>query len=272
MPVTSSVTGVLDLDARVHLHEREGAVLRRRGTPRSRRSRSRPSGRRPPPASQEAVVAWPGPGAGAGASSTTFWCRRCTEQSRSNRCTRPPCRVAQDLHLDVPRPLDGLLEEDGAVAERRRGLPGGAPHGPLDLRGGRGPRAARGRRRQALAFTKSGKPDLSGGLPRASSSSTRASTPAVREGAAGTQHGQAGRGGRVAGRSPCRRSAAARRAAAPTKVMPGRRARPRRARGSLTGTRSRGAARPPPQRTRGLHQEVDVEGSRGRGCPGSPSW
>ena len=28
---------------------------------------------------------------GAGASSSTFWCRRCTEQSRSNRYTQLPC-------------------------------------------------------------------------------------------------------------------------------------------------------------------------------------
>ena len=28
----------------------------------------------------------------AGASSTTFWCRRCTEHSRSKQCTTFPCR------------------------------------------------------------------------------------------------------------------------------------------------------------------------------------
>ena len=31
---------------------------------------------------------------GAGASSSTFWCRRCTEQSRSNRYTQLPWRSA----------------------------------------------------------------------------------------------------------------------------------------------------------------------------------
>ena len=32
---------------------------------------------------------------GAGASSTTFWCRRCNEQSRSWRCTQFPCVSAK---------------------------------------------------------------------------------------------------------------------------------------------------------------------------------
>ena len=116
--------GVLDLDARVHLDEDDArrlrspavsseeldgagvlvadrlgegdgvAVERRRAVRRSR--------------------------FGAGAISMTFWWRRCTEQSRSNRCTVVPGRVGEDLHLDVARAHDGLLEEHARVAEGAR--------------------------------------------------------------------------------------------------------------------------------------------------------
>ena len=112
---------VLDLEAGVHLQEEEpvgrrvveeldgaGAAVadrlrRPRGPPRA--ARARVSSGRP----------------GAGASSTTFWWRRWTEQSRSPS-TRTPPRVADDLHLDVAAVLDVRLDEDGAVAERRRRL------------------------------------------------------------------------------------------------------------------------------------------------------
>ena len=54
-----------------------------------------------------------------GLSSMTFWCRRWSEHSRSNRWTTLPCASAEDLDLDVPRPLDQPLDVERAVAERR---------------------------------------------------------------------------------------------------------------------------------------------------------
>ena len=59
---------------------------------------------------------------GAGAISMTFWCRRWIEQSRSNRCITWPWAVGQDLHLDVPRTADGLLDERRRIAEGALGL------------------------------------------------------------------------------------------------------------------------------------------------------
>ena len=71
----------------------------------------------------------------------TFWCRRCSEQSR---------RVGEDLDLDVAGPLHGLLEEHPGVAEgaprlahrlgeSRRELPRGlhAAHAPTAAAGDR---------------------------------------------------------------------------------------------------------------------------------------
>ena len=68
------------------------------------------------------VRAAPGRGSAPGAISTTFWWRRCTEQSRSKRWITLPGAVGEDLHLDVARLDDGLLDEDGRVAERALGL------------------------------------------------------------------------------------------------------------------------------------------------------
>ena len=59
---------------------------------------------------------------GAGAISITFWWRRCTEQSRSNRWTTFAVRVAQDLDLDVARPDQELLQEEVALPEGGLGL------------------------------------------------------------------------------------------------------------------------------------------------------
>ena len=78
---------------------------------------------------------------GAGAISTTFWCRRCTEQSRSKRWITSPAAVGQDLHLDVARVDHRLLDEDGRVAEGALGL----AHAGLD----RLAQPASGRRRAA---------------------------------------------------------------------------------------------------------------------------
>ena len=57
-----------------------------------------------------------------GASSMTFWCRRCSEHSRSPRWTTLAVRVGEHLHLDVARRRHVALDEEGVVAERPRGL------------------------------------------------------------------------------------------------------------------------------------------------------
>ena len=93
---------VLDLDARVDLEEVPAAVggeqeLGRAGADVADGLGQAQRGARPARARSSA------PTAGEGASSTTFWCRRCTEQSRSPRCRPRAVRVAQDLHLDVAR-------------------------------------------------------------------------------------------------------------------------------------------------------------------------
>ena len=55
---------------------------------------------------------------GAGASSTSFWWRRCSEQSRVETTTTLPCCVGEALGLDVPRLVEVLLDEALAAAER----------------------------------------------------------------------------------------------------------------------------------------------------------
>ena len=116
---------VLDLEAGVHLQEEEplgvGVVeeLDRAGAAVADRL-GRPSG------GVVQRVDDLGARPGAGASSTTFWWRRCTEQSRSPSTSTWPLAVADHLDLDVPAALDVRLDEDGAVAEggRRLGLGG----------------------------------------------------------------------------------------------------------------------------------------------------
>jgi hypothetical protein len=49
---------------------------------------------------------------GAGASSTTFWWRRCIEQSRSPRWMALPWPSAEHLDLDVARVLQEFLHVD----------------------------------------------------------------------------------------------------------------------------------------------------------------
>ena len=56
----------------------------------------------------------------------TFWCRRCAEQSRSNRCTAPPCASA-NTWISTWRGLrDEPLDVERAVAEGGP-APRGAP-------------------------------------------------------------------------------------------------------------------------------------------------
>ncbi len=68
--------------------------------------------------------------AGQGLSSSSFWWRRCSEQSRSPRWMARPAAVAQHLDLDVAGTLEILLEIDGVVAEGGLGL--GARGGECD--------------------------------------------------------------------------------------------------------------------------------------------
>ena len=111
MPVTASVTAVLDLQAGVDLEEVErvpGRVdeeldrARRPVVDRPRQARGPPRAGRPAAASARP---------GAGASSTTFWLRRCSEQSRSPRTDDAARPSPNDLHLDVAGPGDEALEE-----------------------------------------------------------------------------------------------------------------------------------------------------------------
>ena len=113
--------GVLDLDARVHLDEDVVAVAGRAGTRRCRRCGSRsPSAKRT--ASAHIRSRSSGSRLGAGAISTTFWCRRCTEQSRSKRWITLPSPSAR-ICTSMWRGLDhGLLDEHGRVAERALAL------------------------------------------------------------------------------------------------------------------------------------------------------
>ena len=85
---------------------------------------------------------------GAGASSSTFWCRRWVEQSRSNRCTHVAVGVGDDLDLDVAAVLDVLLDQHGVVAERRRGLALRGGDGLVELLRRRGRCACPCRRRR----------------------------------------------------------------------------------------------------------------------------
>ena len=59
---------------------------------------------------------------GEGASSSTFWWRRWSEQSRSPRWIALPLPVAEHLEFDVARIAEIFLDIDGVVAERGLGL------------------------------------------------------------------------------------------------------------------------------------------------------
>ena len=142
--------GVLDLDARVALDEEvlaglgddeelDGAgvdVARRRGPARRRssRMRSRSAGSRP----------------GAGATSTTFWLRSCTEQSRSWRWTTWPwasARICTSMWRgrSTSRSTNSAPSPNAAVASlRHRSNASAIVAGPAH--GAHAPPAAAGRR------------------------------------------------------------------------------------------------------------------------------
>ena len=131
-PNTASVTGCSTCSrvfisrkkkpsSRQHELDRAGALVARR-----------PARARPPPRPSARAAA--SSTAGEGASSTTFWWRRCSEHSRSPRCTQPPCAVGEDLHLDVA----GAARGSARPARGRRRTP-------------RRPRGVRRRARPAIS-------------------------------------------------------------------------------------------------------------------------
>ena len=67
---------------------------------------------------------------GAGASSMTFWWRRCSEQSRSNRCTTLPWRSPKTCTSIWRGACDVFLQQHAVVAEGGGGLaPAGGQRG-----------------------------------------------------------------------------------------------------------------------------------------------
>ena len=90
IPVTSSVTGMLDLEARVHLEEVELAVAVEEELAGAGVHVAGGAARRAPP-SRPSRAAAPGVTATLGASSIIFWWRRCTEHSRSLSESIVPC-------------------------------------------------------------------------------------------------------------------------------------------------------------------------------------
>ena len=143
----------------------------------------------------------------------TFWLRRWYEQSRRPTAHAVPLAVGDDLHLDVARRRDELLEQHGAVAERLLGLGLRAVE-----RGRRAHRASSTRRMPrppppAVALIISGKPMRAAWR---SASSTVSTGPPL-HGATGTPASSASRLAAIL--SPTRRMTAA---SGPTKTMPSR--------------------------------------------------
>ena len=119
---------MLDLDARVQLEEEELVAVEHefRGA-RARRTRLRARTRQ---AASLICERSPGSSAADGDSSSTFWCRRCTEHSRSPSASDRAVPVREQLDLDVPRPLEVALEEHPR-RRRRRPAPRAALPRPL---------------------------------------------------------------------------------------------------------------------------------------------
>ena len=127
MPVIASVTGMLHLQAGVHLDEEELAVLVEEldGADAEIAELATASTTTLPILARCSASM-----AGEGASSSTFWWRRCSEQSRSPRCTHVAEAVGDHLHLDVPRLAEVALHIDRVVAERGLGLGAGRRERP----------------------------------------------------------------------------------------------------------------------------------------------
>ncbi len=148
---------------------------------------------------------------GRAASSTTFCRRRCSEHSRSNRCTTSAA-VAEHLHLDVPGPADEPLQVHPPVAERARRLPRRgrerrAQPGLVVDDADAAPAATRGRLEHDRVADRPRRPRR----PR-----RRPSTPPGVPGTVGTPGGR----GHLAGGRPCRPSARSPPRPGPTNVSP----------------------------------------------------
>ena len=167
-------------------------------------------------------------GAGAGDSSTTFWWRRWSEQSRSPNTSIVPCAVAHDLYLDVTSALDVRLDEDGAVPERRLRLRRSRRDLGIEPVRGRGRPASRGRRHPRTPSP------AAGGRPRwVTRGASSTGTPAARTSSFALIF------------EPIASIDSGRRA---DPGQAGRRGPPGRSRRSPRGTRSRGAPRRRPAR------------------------
>ena len=225
--------GVLDLDARVHLDEdvlsplaRVEQELDRAGVDVADRLGERDR------VGADPLAQVAGSRFGAGAISTTFWWRRCTEQSRSKRWTRCPRRrrgsaprCGAGRSTACSRNIVGSPNALSASRMRPRARPRSsfcvvdAAHAAAAAAGDR-----LGEDREA---------DLVG---------RRHSSSRSRDGGDRLQHGTPAAIGRRVRARPCCRPSRARRAGGPMKVMPAL-APPRRARGSRRGTRSPGRSR-----------------------------
>ena len=139
--------GVLDLDARIDLDEIETRRCRRRaGTRPCRHCRGGRPGRRPG-RHRRIAVATAGSRFEAGAISTTFWCRRCTEQSRSKRWTRLPCWSPSSCTSMCRARAMYFSRNTSAMPNAAAGLAAGLVQGLIELVGACGHAHARGRRR-----------------------------------------------------------------------------------------------------------------------------
>ena len=99
---------------------------------------------------------------GAGASSSSFWWRRCTEQSRSNRCTTSPCAIREHLHLDMARRRQVALEQQRASPNERAASPRARLERALQLARRRARCACPCRRRRRCGFTMQREAELRG--------------------------------------------------------------------------------------------------------------
>ena len=112
---------VLDLDARVHLDEDVVAVAGRAGTRRCRRCGSRSRGRSGT-ASAHIRSRSSGSRFGAGRDLDDLLVAALHRAVALEEVDHVARAVGEDLHLDVARVHDGLLDEDGRVAEGALGL------------------------------------------------------------------------------------------------------------------------------------------------------
>jgi hypothetical protein len=180
-PVTSSVTRVLHLDAGVHLHERQLAVLGQQELERARGDVvAVASARRMVAAMSGAQLVVK---ATLGDSSSSFWWRRWMEHSRSPSTRTSPLPIGDDLELDVARLFDVALHVEVAVQPKAERWPPAC----AGLEGARQRRSAHGRssclarRRRPRPSSITGRPIRRAPRPpRAAASRDAASLPSAR--------------------------------------------------------------------------------------------